>query len=169
MKPFLIQPSSFVISLCIAASMLLGQQAVMAQVSLSYLGGSQIQDTPGTNSSGAVTGQFGGGSATPQDPRLLQTAPPRPDLGALDAPRSALTPLQAPKPQAPNQFQRFIQESTGRLLQHFGANLFDNPMAYATDAAAPAPAEYVLGPGDEVRIQVWGSVDFTGNQTLDRN
>jgi protein involved in polysaccharide export with SLBB domain len=26
-----------------------------------------------------------------------------------------------------------------------------------------------LGPGDEVRIQIWGTVDFAGNQTLDRN
>ena len=42
-------------------------------------------------------------------------------------------------------------------------------MAYAADAASPAPGEYVLGPGDEVRIQIWGSVDFAGNQTLDRN
>jgi protein involved in polysaccharide export with SLBB domain len=43
------------------------------------------------------------------------------------------------------------------------------PGAYAADSAAPAPAEYVLGPGDEVRIQIWGTVDFAGNQTLDRN
>jgi protein involved in polysaccharide export with SLBB domain len=164
MKKFPIYPTSLFFTLGIALSLLVGHQSVMAQVNLSPQGGTQIPDTPG-----AVPGQLGGGSATPQDPRLLQTAPPRPDLGATDAPRSALTPMQAPKPQAPNQFQRFIQESTGRMLPHFGANLFDNPMAYAADAAAPAPAEYVLGPGDEVRIQVWGSVDFTGNQTLDRN
>ena len=169
MKSSLIQPSSFVISLGIAASLLYGHQAVMAQVNLSNPVGPQIQDSTSVNSIGAGPVQLGGGSVTLQDPRLMQISPPRPDLGASDTPRTALTPLQAPKPQAPNQFQRFIQESTGRMLPHFGANLFDNPMAYAADAAAPAPAEYVLGPGDEVRIQVWGSVDFTGNQTLDRN
>ena len=169
MKSSLIQPTSFVISLGIAATLLSGQQAVMAQVNLSTLGGPQIQDSTSVNSIGAGPVQLGGGLVTPQDPRLMQISPTRPDLGAADTPRSALTLLQAPKPQAPNQFQRFTQESTGRLLPHFGANLFDNPMAYAADAAAAAPAEYVLGPGDEVRIQVWGSVDFTGNQTLDRN
>jgi protein involved in polysaccharide export with SLBB domain len=95
--------------------------------------------------------------------------PQRPDLGAPDAQRGALTPLRAPKPQAPGQFQRFVQESTGKLLPHFGAQLFENPQAYAADAAAPAPGEYVLGPGDEVRIQIWGAVDYAGNQTLDRN
>lgn len=98
------------------------------------------------------------------------------DLGATDA---ALRPAQqaqqvqqaqqAQQAQPPNQFQRFVQQSTGRLLPIFGANLFDNPQAYAADAAAPAPSEYVLGPGDEVRVQIWGAVEFSGNQTLDRN
>jgi protein involved in polysaccharide export with SLBB domain len=74
-----------------------------------------------------------------------------------------------PEPQAPNQFQRFVQDSTGQLLPVFGSKLFDNPQAYAADNAAPAPGEYVLGPGDEVRIQIWGATDFAGTQTLDRN
>jgi protein involved in polysaccharide export with SLBB domain len=95
--------------------------------------------------------------------------PARADMGADDAPRNNLTPLRPPKPQAPSQFQRFVQESTGQLLPIFGAQLFDNPLAYAADMAAPAPAEYVLGPGDEVRIQIWGSTDYAGIQTLDRN
>ena len=94
---------------------------------------------------------------------------PRPDFGAQDAQRSNLSPLRAPKYQPPSQFQKFVQESTGKLLPLFGASLFENPMAYVADAAAPAPAEYVLGPGDEVRIQIWGTIDFAGNQTLDRN
>jgi protein involved in polysaccharide export with SLBB domain len=114
--------------------------------------------------------QAGQPGLTPQ-PGLVQipALPARPDLGAQDAPRGALTPLRAPKPQTPSQFQRFVQESTGKLLPHFGASLFENPLAYAADAAAPAPGEYVLGPGDEVRIQIWGPIDFAGNQTLDRN
>ncbi len=95
--------------------------------------------------------------------------PQRPDIGAADAQRTPLVQFRPAKPQAPSQFQRFVQESTGKLLPHFGSNLFENPLAYAADTAAPAPAEYVLGPGDEVRIQIWGGVDFAGSQTLDRN
>ncbi|MFM8691673.1 MAG: SLBB domain-containing protein, partial [Limnohabitans sp.] len=112
-----------------------------------------------------------GPAAGPAAAGLMQppVLPARPDLGAQDAQRNALSPLRAPKPQSPSQFQRFVQGSTGQLLPHFGAQLFDNPLAYAADAAAPAPSEYVLGPGDEVRIQIWGSVDYAGNQTLDRN
>lgn len=92
-----------------------------------------------------------------------------PDQGAADARDNPLTPLRPPKPQPPTQFQRFVQESTGRMLPHFGASLFENPLAYAADVTAPAPQEYVLGPGDQVRIQIWGSIDFVGTQTLDRN
>jgi protein involved in polysaccharide export with SLBB domain len=95
--------------------------------------------------------------------------PQRPDIGAADAQRTPLVQFRPAKPQAPSQFQRFVQESTGKLLPHFGSSLFENPLAYAADMAAPAPAEYVLGPGDEVRIQIWGGVDFAGSQTLDRS
>jgi len=108
-------------------------------------------------------------AATAVAPVALPSMPPRPDLGAADAARPQAAPARVRKPQAPSQFQRFVQESTGRMLPHFGADLFDNPQAYAVDAAAPAPAEYVLGQGDEVRIQIWGAVDYAGSQTLDRN
>jgi protein involved in polysaccharide export with SLBB domain len=95
--------------------------------------------------------------------------PVLPDQGAADAKDSPLTQLRPPKPQPPTQFQRFVQESTGKMLPHFGVRLFDNPLAYAADVTAPAPQEYALGPGDQVRIQIWGSIDFVGTQTLDRN
>ena len=95
--------------------------------------------------------------------------PALPDQGAADAKDNPLTPLRPPKPQPPTQFQRFVQESTGKMLPHFGASLFDNPLAYAADVATPAPQEYLLGPGDQVRIQIWGSIDFVGTQTIDRN
>lgn len=98
-----------------------------------------------------------------------QPTVPRLDFGATDAQRTNLTPLKAAKAQLPSQFQKFVLEGTGLLLPHFGASLFENPGAYAADSASPAPSEYVLGPGDEVRIQIWGTVDFVGNQTLDRN
>jgi protein involved in polysaccharide export with SLBB domain len=69
----------------------------------------------------------------------------------------------------PNQFQRFVQETTGRLLPMYGADLFDAPQAYAADATLPAPADYVLGAGDEVQLKVWGPVDFNSSLTIDRN
>jgi len=102
----------------------------------------------------------------------LPVLPQRPDLGAQDAASRAVLNTQRQvilQPQAPNQFQRFVQESTGKLLPLFGANLFDNPLAYAADSATAAPGEYVLGPGDEVRVSITGPLDYAGSQTVDRN
>jgi protein involved in polysaccharide export with SLBB domain len=68
---------------------------------------------------------------------------------------------------APSQFQLFVRESTGQLLPMFGSELFAR--SFAPDATQPPPADYVLGPGDEVQLQVWGAVEFTGAFTIDRN
>ena len=92
---------------------------------------------------------------------------PRPEVTAIDVPRAQAA--RPPKPQTPSQFQRFVQEGTGKLLPNFGAELFENPLAYTADSAAAAPADYTLGAGDEVRVQIWGSVDYSGTHTLDRN
>ena len=41
----------------------------------------------------------------------------------------------------------------------FGLNLFkDSPTTFAPIDLAPAPREYVLGPGDEIRVQLFGTV-----------
>ena len=152
-----------------------------------WLGSAQAQVSantaniiPGASAIGLINGQ-GAGSATGMgaavpgmgSPGLPMTTPPvlpqRPDIGAQDASRTLPTALRVPKPEAPSQFQRFVQESTGKLLPVFGANLFDNPLAYAADSVTAAPGEYLLGTGDEVRINISGAIDYAGSQTVDRN
>lgn len=88
----------------------------------------------------------------------------QPDAAATEAPR-----VKIPRRVATSQFQLFVQESTGKLLPMFGSELFDNPDGYAVDASQPAPGDYVLGPGDEIHLQVWGAVEFTGVFNIDRN
>jgi len=73
-------------------------------------------------------------------------------------------------PASVSQFQQFVQQATGRLLPVYGSELFGAPqVAYTPDSSSPAPADYVLGPGDEVKVQVWGGVDYDGTLTIDRN
>ncbi len=95
-----------------------------------------------------------------------------PLAGATEA-ATAEEPLPRMRPPArvtpPSQFQRFVQEATGRLLPVYGSELFELPQGYVPDTALPAPADYILGPGDEVRVQVWGSLDYNGSHTIDRN
>ena len=93
-----------------------------------------------------------------------------PNNSSVEDLNRALSRARGPaKAEAPNQFQLFVQEATGKLLPHFGAALFDAPQTYMPDAGLAAPSSYVLGPGDEVRLQVWGSVEFAASLVIDRN
>lgn len=92
------------------------------------------------------------------------------EWGSADARQRNSTQRRPVALRKPSQFQRFVEEATGRLLPLYGQELFDPPqIAYVPDANAPAPDNYTLGPGDEVRLRVWGGVNYEGNLTLDRN
>jgi len=95
-----------------------------------------------------------------------QVAPPQ---TAEDINRALSRARGATRAEPPSQFQLFVQEATGKLLPHFGSQLFNAPQSYVPDGGLPVPANYVLGPGDEIRLQVWGAVDFTATLVLDRN
>lgn len=57
----------------------------------------------------------------------------------------------------------------GQVLPIFGANLFrDVPSTFAPLDNAPVPPDYIIGPGDELRIRVWGQVNFQSNVRVDR-
>jgi protein involved in polysaccharide export with SLBB domain len=67
-----------------------------------------------------------------------------------------------------SQFQRFVEESTGQWLKHYGEELFERADVFAADATTPPPADYKVGVGDEVRVQIWGAVDYVGSHIVDR-
>lgn len=74
------------------------------------------------------------------------------------------------RPLPPNEFQKFVLESTGQALPLFGARFFDTtPDGFAPQASAPVAGDYGLGPGDELQIRGWGSVDIDVRATIDRN
>lgn len=68
------------------------------------------------------------------------------------------------------EFQRFVTETTGRRLRLFGYALFNGHQnTFMPVQNIPVPADYVLGPGDEVVGRVWGSIDSPIRTTIDRN
>ncbi len=91
------------------------------------------------------------------------------DVGAAESTNFSRARGQTRRVAPPNQFQKFVQETTGRLLPVFGSDLFEAPQSYLTDSALPAPDDYVLGPGDEVRVRVWGVMDYSASHTIDRD
>lgn len=67
------------------------------------------------------------------------------------------------------EFQRFVRSATGQSLGLYGYNLFDNPGSYSAVQAAPVPAGYILGPGDELALQVNGLVEVNERLLIDRD
>ena len=72
-------------------------------------------------------------------------------------------------PPPPTEFQQMVAGSTGRMLPIFGASLFSNtPSTFAPVDNIPVTPDYAIGPGDELRIQIWGQVNQHGNFIVDR-
>jgi protein involved in polysaccharide export with SLBB domain len=60
---------------------------------------------------------------------------------------------------SPTEFQLMIANSMGKQLPIYGVNLFRNPPStFAPLNIVPVTPEYVIGPGDELLIQIWGQV-----------
>ena len=57
-----------------------------------------------------------------------------------------------------------------RELKQFGYEFFQNGQAAAVASeTTPVGADYVIGPGDELRIELWGSLQARHESTVDRN
>jgi len=83
--------------------------------------------------------------------------------------RSQTKQLPLP-PEPPTEFQKFAGAITGQDLPIYGASLFSNvPSTFAPLDMTPVPPDYVIGPGDELRIRVWGQVNFQTNVRVDRS
>ncbi|MBV8827613.1 MAG: SLBB domain-containing protein [Acidobacteriaceae bacterium] len=86
----------------------------------------------------------------------------------LNSPRSL--EFQNGRPQPSSEFQRFVESSTGHMLPIFGARLFEQaPSTFAPLERVPVTADYVIGPGDEILLRVWGQVAFNRQLTVDRS
>ncbi|HEX5236609.1 MAG TPA: SLBB domain-containing protein [Silvibacterium sp.] len=77
---------------------------------------------------------------------------------------------QKPLPPQPlTEFQKFVAGTTGEVLPVFGSDLFQNaPSTFSPVDDAPIPPDYIIGPGDELRIRIWGQVNFNANVRVDR-
>ena len=118
---------------------------------------------PGTGRAGTLPGTM---QQDLNGVRLPQRAGP----SGNDAQPEAL-PRRADQPAAlPSEFQKFVETATGRLLPVFGGNFFteaaDRPSGLSN---VPVSADYSVGPGDELVIRAWGSIDVDYRSTVDRN
>ncbi len=72
-------------------------------------------------------------------------------------------------PEPPTEFQRFVASSVGQVLPIFGAALFEKvPTTFAPLDRVPVTADYVIGPGDEILLRVWGQLNLDLRLPVDR-
>ncbi|MBI3382873.1 MAG: SLBB domain-containing protein [Aquabacterium sp.] len=97
-------------------------------------------------------------------------------LDSNNAPQgaTAVTPQSAQqipsKPLPPNEFQRFVLETSGQALPLFGTSFFSQASAaYVPQSNAPVSPDYRVGPGDEMQIRGWGAVDIDVRAVVDRD
>jgi protein involved in polysaccharide export with SLBB domain len=83
---------------------------------------------------------------------------------------SPLRRIEPAPPARPSEFQKFVEAATGRMLPVFGAGFFtDFAEGFSTPDNVPVGADYVVGPGDEIVLRAWGSIDADYRSSVDRN
>ncbi len=65
-----------------------------------------------------------------------------------------------------SEFERFVGEAAG--IRQFGYDLFGAPSTFAPVEEVPVGPDYVVGPGDEIRVSVWGGIEGQWSCVVDR-
>jgi protein involved in polysaccharide export with SLBB domain len=142
----------------IAAALLgLGALQVSAQAQTSLNPG---LPQPGAEFSEAAPA--GGGPMRLRAPAAERIAPREQPMQAEPA---------AAAPYVPGEFERYVQQQAGgdATVRRFGAELVTGALDGRGAELSPlAPADYIIGPGDEVLVTLWGSVDADLRLVVDR-
>lgn len=81
--------------------------------------------------------------------------------------RGVEMPAFAPEP--PSEFQSFVAATTGQTPAIYGAGFFARqPATFGPIDHGPAPGNLIVGPDDELRIRIWGQVNFSANLRVSR-
>jgi len=108
--------------------------------------------------------------ATPTQPPGTPATPASQAAPAPPPPAApAQPPLEPPKPVQPvEEFFKKTPASAPPVLEIFGRNLFAAaPSTFAPIVSLPVSNDYVIGPGDELKILLWGRLDSTLSLEVD--
>ena len=164
---------------CCLIALPLGAQVSGGAASGSGAGGSGAaassagQTTGGDAGNASANGQNGNGRSNGQNANGRSNNNNtnnnnRTDRDQIDADRRAEN--TAGGQDALSEFQQVVAATTGRDLPIFGASLFGAPpTTFAPIEDVPVGPSYILGPGDELRIQLSGQVNRQISVTVDRS
>ena len=83
---------------------------------------------------------------------------------------SELRQRKTTPPWPETEFEQMVADSAGRLLPLFGQSLFDQPPStFAPMNLTQVPSDYIIGPGDELQIRIWGQIAANLRVIVDRS
>jgi protein involved in polysaccharide export with SLBB domain len=86
-----------------------------------------------------------------------------------DSLQDAKKTKQTAPPLPPNEFQKYVTQTTGQWLSLYGAEFFENlKNNNSLLSRSPVSDDYVIGAGDQLLIRVWGSTSAEATVTVDR-
>jgi protein involved in polysaccharide export with SLBB domain len=131
-----------------------------------------ITNTNGSYAAPVRTSGTGNSASAEPDPDQANSGS-MPMHGFASSVKSRAVEKAAPLPKAAaerTEFQKFIAENTGLDLPIFGRSFFtSSPSTFTPLDNTSVPADYRLGPGDEILIRGWGTIDIDYRATIDRN
>lgn len=114
-----------------------------------------------------------GQSPAPQAGQTPSTQPPiSPDLPRQAAPPPKATQVLTSAPRQPEDISTIERRAWAQrmYIKQFGYSFFYQPPAsFLPMEAVPVGPDYVIGPGDRIKIIIWGSVQGEYNLTVNRN
>jgi protein involved in polysaccharide export with SLBB domain len=120
---------------------------------------------------GGLSGQYPGLQSSGMNSRVQSIV----DQGGLSSGQAQLAALEESRllairaPSAPTDFQLLVRGSLGSLLPVYGDTLFRQvPSTFAPLREVNVTPDYVLGPGDQLLVRIWGQVNFNAQLTVDR-
>jgi protein involved in polysaccharide export with SLBB domain len=125
----------------------------------------------GVGAAGGLSGQYPGLQSSGINSRVQSII----DQGGLSNGQAQLAALEESRllatraPSAPTDFQLLVRGSLGTLLPVYGDTLFRQvPSTFAPLREVNVTPDYVLGPGDQLLIRIWGQVNLNAQLTVDR-
>ena len=68
------------------------------------------------------------------------------------------------------EFEQMVADTVGRPLQLFGQSMFIGPPStFAPFDLLSVPSDYIIGPGDELQVRIWGQVQANLRVIVDRS
>ncbi len=112
-------------------------------------------------------------SSTPVTAPVLANPPggnPDQYTPASPPPNPSQSTHQQITPQPQTEFEQLVADSIGRTLPLFGQSLFlQPPSTFSPIDWMQVPSDYIIGPGDELQIDIWGQITANLRVIVDRS